>query len=127
GKTVEINALWHNALMLLESWLVRAGRGMLSEGIARDARRCKESFNRRFWNPALGYLNDVVDGENGDDDALRPNQIVAVAVSHSPLDQKLWQPVVERVAAELLTPFGLRTLSPNHKDYKSKYFGDLRA
>ena len=127
GKPVEINALWHNALCLLEAWLVRAGRGVLSAGIARDARRCKESFNRRFWNPARGYLNDVVDGENGDDDACRPNQVVAIAVGRSPLEPKFWKPVVEHVAAELLTPFGLRTLSPQHKDYKSKYFGDLRA
>ena len=127
GKTVEINALWHNALSLLESWLVRAGRGMLSEDVARAARRCRDSFNSRFWNPTRGYLNDIVDGEKGDDDACRPNQIVAVAVGRSPLDQKFWKPVVERVAAELLTPFGLRTLSPKNPDYKAKYFGDLRA
>jgi len=127
GKPVEINALWYNALALLQSWMVRAGRGVLSEDIAREARRCKESFNRRFWNEGRGHLNDIVDGEHGDDDACRPNQIVAVAVGRSPLDEKYWKRVVQHVAKDLLSPFGLRTLSPHHKDYKAKYFGDLRA
>jgi predicted glycogen debranching enzyme len=127
GKTVEINALWHNALKLLEFWLAREGKGLLAEGLAREARRCRESFNRRFWNPAARRLNDVVDGERGDDDACRPNQVIALAVAHSPLDREYWQPVLDSVASELLTPVGLRTLSPAHADFKPRYFGDLRA
>jgi predicted glycogen debranching enzyme len=127
GKTVEINALWHNALKLLEGWLAREGRGLLAEAIAREARRCRESFNRRFWNPASQQLYDLVDGERGDDDACRPNQVIALAVAHSPLDRERWRPVIDTVAAELLTPVGLRTLSAKHPDFKPRYVGDLRA
>jgi len=127
GKPVEINALWHNALKLLESWLVRDGRGLLAEGIAREARLCSESFNARFWNPHRQYLYDIVDGEHGDDDACRPNQVIAIAVPFSPLEKAKWEPVLHAVADELLTPVGLRTLSPRDSDYKPRYFGDLRA
>jgi predicted glycogen debranching enzyme len=127
GKPVEINALWYNALMLLQSWLVREGRGLLNEGLARDARRCRESFNARFWNASERRLNDVVDGEGGDDAACRPNQLVVFVVEHSPLDRPHWKPVLEAVTDELLTPLGLRTLSPRHPDYKARYFGDLRT
>ena len=127
GKPVEINALWHNALVLLEKWLVRDGRGLLADGIAREARRAAEAFNARFWNPASGHLFDLVDGERGDDDACRPNQVLAIAVTHSPLEQRYWEPVLRAVADDLLTPVGLRTLSPRHPDYKARYFGDLRA
>jgi predicted glycogen debranching enzyme len=127
GKPVEINALWHNALVLLASWMVRAGRGMLAEDIAREAHRCRESFNARFWNASRQRLYDVVDGERGDDDACRPNQVVALAVTHSPLERDYWEPVLNSVASELLTPVGLRTLSPAHPDYKRRYFGDLRS
>ncbi len=126
GKPVEINALWHNALVLLASWMVRAGRGVLAEDIAREAHRCRESFNARFWNASRQRLYDVVDGERGDDDACRPNQVVALAVTHSPLKRDYWEPVLNSVASELLTPVGLRTLSPAHPDYKRRYFGDLR-
>jgi predicted glycogen debranching enzyme len=127
GKSVEINALWHNALKLLESWLVRDGRGLLAEGIAREARLCCESFNTRFWNPDRQYLYDIVDGEHGDDDACRPNQVIAIAVPFSPLEKEKWELVLKAVADELLTPVGLRTLSPRDPDYKPRYFGDLRA
>jgi glycogen debranching enzyme len=126
GKPVEINALWHNALVLLESWLVREGRGLLADGLAREARRCRDAFNARFWNPARGHLFDIVDGDHGDDDACRPNQVLAVAVTHPPLDRVHWEAVLQAVADELLTPVGLRTLSPRHPDYKARYFGDLR-
>ena len=72
-------------------------------------------------------LYDVVDGERGDDDACRPNQVVALAVTHSPLERVYWEPVLNSVASELLTPVGLRTLSPAHPDYKRSYFGALRT
>jgi predicted glycogen debranching enzyme len=127
GKPVEINALWHNALILLGSWLVRDGRGLLADGIAREARRSAEAFNSRFWNPGSDHLFDLVDGEHGNDDTCRPNQVLAIAVTHSPLEQRYWEPVLRAVADELLTPVGLRTLSPRHADYKARYFGDLRA
>jgi predicted glycogen debranching enzyme len=127
GKAVEINALWHNALVLLSEWLDRAGLEAERDDLRAEAARCRTAFNARFWNPAVRRLNDVVDGENGDDDACRPNQILAIAVPHSPLDRQYWPDVLESVTRELATPAGLRTLSPAHPDYKRVYFGDLRA
>src|SRR5262249_32973470 len=83
------------------------------------------AFNARFWNPELGYLYDVIDGENGNDDACRPNQILSLSLPHPVLDRVRWEPVLDTVTARLLTPFGLRSLAPGHPDYKAKYFGDL--
>jgi predicted glycogen debranching enzyme len=126
GKPVEVNALWHNALWLLHGWLARAARGVVAEDLAHEARRCAAAFNARFWNDRGGCLYDVVDGESGDDDALRPNQLLAVAVRHPPLDPARWAAVVEIVARELLTPLGLRTLSRHHPEYRRQYAGPLR-
>jgi predicted glycogen debranching enzyme len=126
GKAVEINALWHNALVLLAAWVDRAGLQAERDDLRAEAARCRVAFNARFWNPVAKRLNDVVDGENGDDDACRPNQILAIAVPHSPLDRQYWPAVLDSVTRELATPAGLRTLAPGHKDYKRVYFGDLR-
>jgi predicted glycogen debranching enzyme len=151
GKPVEINALWYNALRLLEGWLrsappgavppgagrppaagagaAAAGAGnALAERIAALAELARESFNRRFWYAGGGYLYDVVDAEGGGDDpACRPNQIFAVSLPHPVLAPERWQPVVETVRQRLLTPLGLRSLAPGHPDYKPTYDGDLRA
>ena len=85
------------------------------------------SFNERFWCAERGHLYDVVDGERGDDPSCRPNQIFALSPRHPVLDRSRWEPVVEVVRRQLLTPVGLRSLAPGHPDYKAKYFGDLRA
>ena len=126
GKAVEINALWYNALCLLADWHRSVGR---NDGMRFDAAalRVRDSFNRRFWNAAAGHLFDVVDGEAGDDAACRPNQVIAISLTHPVLARRRWQPVLETVRDELLTPFGLRTLSPQHPDYQPKYYGDLRS
>jgi predicted glycogen debranching enzyme len=127
GKAVEINALWYNALKLLEGWLREEGNAGEADSYAQHAERVREAFNRRFWSEACGHLLDVVDGEEGDDAACRPNQVLAIALKHPVLDQTRWSAVLEKVRAELLTPVGLRTLSRAHPDYKARYFGDLRA
>jgi predicted glycogen debranching enzyme len=126
GKAVEINALWYNALCLLAGWLRDAGSPEAGE-IAAHAETARQSFNRRFWHGKGGYLNDVVDGENGDDASFRPNQIFAISLAHPVLDRKHWATVVDAVEAKLLTPFGLRSLAPDDLDFKPRYFGDLRA
>jgi predicted glycogen debranching enzyme len=126
GKAVEINALWHNALVLLASWLDRLGLRDERDELRAEAARNRVAFNARFWNPVTKRLNDVVDGENGDDDACRPNQILAIAVPNSPLDRQYWPAVLDSVTRALATPAGLRTLAPDHADYKRVYFGDLR-
>ncbi|MEP6917204.1 MAG: amylo-alpha-1,6-glucosidase, partial [Acidobacteriota bacterium] len=73
------------------------------------------------------YLYDVVDGERGDDPACRPNQVFAISIDHPILDRARWEPVMKAVGERLLTPLGLRSLSPDHPDYKPKYYGDLRS
>jgi len=127
GKAVEINALWYNALRLLEGWLMEEHRDDAARRMAKFAARVYESFNRRFWNKEGNYLYDVIDGEHGADPACRPNQLLAFSLRHPVLEQQYWKPVLEVVKERLLTPVGLRSLSRDHPDYKSKYFGDLRA
>jgi predicted glycogen debranching enzyme len=128
GKAVEINALWYNALRLLESWLAEENEADRASAIGDIAEHVRESFNRRFWYEAGGYLYDVVDAESGgNDDACRPNQVLAISLDFPVLDAARWKSVMDVVAARLLTPVGLRSLAPGHPDYKSKYYGDLRS
>jgi predicted glycogen debranching enzyme len=127
GKAVEINALWYNALRLLAGWLREESDDAAAREIDVHAERARAAFNRRFWYGAGSYLYDVVDGEAGDDSACRPNQIFALSLPNPVLDAERWKPVLECVRERLLTPLGLRSLAPGHPDYKSAYFGDLRA
>jgi predicted glycogen debranching enzyme len=128
GKAVEINALWYNTLRLLGRWLEEErSRSPVLSRVREEAERVRESFNARFWSPDLGYLYDVVDGENGDSTHCRPNQIFAISLDYPVLDREHWQPVLEVVKDRLLTPVGLRSLAPGDPDYKARYFGDLRA
>jgi predicted glycogen debranching enzyme len=126
GKAVEINALWYNALRLLEGWTKESG-GAASLDLPGRAERAYQSFNRRFWSEEHGHLYDVVDGEDGDDPSCRPNQVLAISLDHPVLDRSRWEPVMQIARDRLLTPVGLRSLAPGHADYKSKYYGDLRA
>jgi predicted glycogen debranching enzyme len=127
GKAVEINALWYNALCLLSRWECDFGDRARSQKLTDVAARARESFNRRFWNADRGYLYDVVDGPDGDDPACRPNQVLAISLPNPVLDETHWKAVLAVVEQRLLTPVGLRSLSPDHADYKSRYFGDLRT
>src|SRR5688572_31408451 len=128
GKAVEINALWYNALRLMEGWL--AARGDEGSAAMRDyAERAYAAFNARFWSDRLGHLLDVVDmpGGAGDDPACRPNQLFAISLEHPVLEERRWRAVTDVVEQRLLTPVGLRSLAPGHPDYKPQYFGDLRT
>jgi len=127
GKAVEINALWYNALCLLDRWLREEHQDAAARSIAADAEKVHRSFNERFWNAKGGCLYDVVDGESGDDPSLRPNQVFAIALPHPVLDETRWRPVLDVVRERLLTPAGLRSLAPAEPDYKPRYDGDLRA
>ncbi|HKD05784.1 MAG TPA: amylo-alpha-1,6-glucosidase [Bryobacteraceae bacterium] len=127
GKAVEINALWYNALCLMSSWVKEEMDGAQAERFSQLAGRARQSFNKRFWNEKTGCLFDVVDGEQGDDPSCRPNQVFAISLPYPVLDESRWTPVIEIVKDKLLTPVGLRSLSPDHPDYKPKYDGDLRA
>jgi predicted glycogen debranching enzyme len=127
GKAVEINALWYNALRLLEGWSREQGDGAMAAECARWAELARQSFNARFWNEAAGCLFDVVDGGPAPDAAIRPNQLLAVSLPHAVLARERWEAVVATARRELLTPFGLRSLARSHPDYKANYQGDLRA
>src|SRR5262249_49607249 len=128
GKAVEINALWYNALRLLEGWLREEGRTEEAARFAGQAERAQASFNQRFWHAEGGYLYDVVDGPGGANDAAcRPNQVFAISLDHPVLARERWASVMDVVERRLLTPVGLRSLAPGHPDYKPKYYGDLRA
>jgi len=125
GKPVEIQALWYNALRLMAAWAAELDEP--DERFMELARRAAASFNARFWFESGRYLFDVIDGEAGDDSSLRPNQLFAISLRFPILAERLWRPVLEAVTAKLVTPVGLRTLAPDHKDYKQRYDGDLRA
>jgi predicted glycogen debranching enzyme len=127
GKAVEINALWYNSLRLMETWLRRMESGTLAEQVRLHADKVYRSFNERFWNPVANCLFDIVDGERGNDSALRPNQVLSISLTHPVLEKDRWEPVMNVVRRELLTPVGLRSLAAGQPDFKSKYFGDLRS
>jgi len=130
GKAVEINALWYNALRLLERWLTeerRDGANELLQRVAEEAERVRRAFNARFWSPELGFLHDVVDGQHGDSSECRPNQLFAISLDYPVLDRAHWPAVLDVVQKGLVTPVGLRSLAPGDPDYKSRYDGDLRA
>ncbi|HEY0144274.1 MAG TPA: amylo-alpha-1,6-glucosidase [Thermoanaerobaculia bacterium] len=124
GKAVEINALFYNALRVLQKYLEEEGNHDLARTMAEHAARARESFNARFWFEDGQYLYDVLDP---DDAALRPNQIFAVSLDYPVLDESRWRPVVDAVQRELWTPVGLRSLARQHPDYKPNYHGDLRT
>jgi predicted glycogen debranching enzyme len=126
GKAVEINALWYNALCLMQHWIEDLGESTDLD-LARHAGRARWAFNARFWFEGGHHLFDVVDGEGGDDAACRPNQVFAISLDHPVLDRSRWDPVMQVVHEKLLTPVGLRSLAPGHPDYKPKYYGDLRS
>ncbi|HEY0855688.1 MAG TPA: amylo-alpha-1,6-glucosidase, partial [Albitalea sp.] len=125
GKPVEIQALWFNALRLMGAWARELGAP--DDGFDTLGERAGESFNRRFWNARLGHLLDVVDGPDGDDTRLRPNQVFTMSLAHPVLAAEHRRPVLDTVRRELLTPLGLRTLAPSDPDYQPRYEGDLRA
>ncbi len=130
GKPVEINALWYNALQLLADWLDRTGSTATAQRYQKHAQRTRASFNQRFWFADGGYLFDVVDcnGQKETHDvSCRPNQIFAISLDHPVLDQERWRSVVDIVQNKLLTPLGLRSLSPDDPEYKPIYSGDLRS
>ena len=122
GKPVEIQALWYNALRVMEELSPAAER----ERFRAMADRASAAFHAKFWNEAEGCLFDAIDG-NERDGAIRPNQIFAVSLPHSMLPQDRAAQVVATVERELLTPAGLRTLSPRDSRYRPRYEGGVAS
>ncbi|HLK21370.1 MAG TPA: amylo-alpha-1,6-glucosidase [Bryobacteraceae bacterium] len=125
GKPVEIQALWYNALCIMQDFAKEFADGHLAVFFEEFAARTRDSFNAEFWNDEGGYLYDTVDGEVHDG-SIRPNQIIAVSLTHSMLSMDRARQVVEVVERELLTPLGLRSLSPHHPCYRRRYEGGVR-
>jgi predicted glycogen debranching enzyme len=123
GKPVEIQALWYNALRLMAQWAHTQGDAAGQQRYGTLADQAGQSFNRLFWHEAADCLYDVVDGDTRDG-AIRPNQILAVSLPYSMLAPETAQRVVATVERELLTPYGLRSLSPHDPHYRGRYEGD---
>ena len=117
GKPVEIQALWYNALCIME--VLTANKTYQQMAV-----RASGSFNSKFWNVDANCLYDVVDGEHRDP-AIRPNQIFAVSLPYSMLDPARARAVADKVQQELLTPMGLRTLAKADPQYRGKYEGGV--
>jgi glycogen debranching enzyme len=124
GKPVEIQALWYNALRTVEAISGRLGDEPTRNRCRAVADAARASFNGLFWNDAENCLFDCV-GDAGElDDSLRPNQIFAVSLPHAITTGARALSVVRKVEQELLTPYGLRSLSPRHPEYRPRYEGD---
>ncbi len=122
GKPVEIQALWYNALCIMEAFATRFGDAEKQGSYFEMAAICRDSFNGQFWNDAESCLYDVING-NEKDASVRPNQIFAVSLTHSMPDPTRSRAVVKKVVEELLTPVGLRSLSPKDPNYVPVYIG----
>ena len=126
GKPVEIQAFWYNALRIMEDLAARFGDEERRQQYSRLASFASETFNRIFWNSDLHCLYDVIE-DGAPDKSIRPNQIFAVSLHYSMLSAERARAVVDTVERELLTPVGLRTLSPADPRYRSTYQGDQRS
>lgn len=125
GKPVEVNALWYCALTYMESWAVHLSTDATQYSQLRS--QVSQHFAARFWYEAGGYLYDVVDvdgvaGQN--DTALRPNQLFAASLTHNLLSEEQTRSMFQQVTTHLLTPMGLRSLSPDNPEYHNHFNGD---
>jgi predicted glycogen debranching enzyme len=122
GKPVEIQALWYNALGIMEDLARRFGDESAQKRYRGMAAVASRSFNRAFWNEKTGCLYDVVNGAPPDP-SIRPNQIFAVSLPYSMLSPERAKSVVDKVQEHLLTPYGLRSLAPSDPQYRGRYTG----
>ena len=123
GKPVEIQALWYNALCIMEQLAEKFGQKAGQNQYKAMAKQARASFDRLFWNKEAGCLYDVVDGDTRDS-SIRPNQILAVSLANPLVSKTRAKSILNVVARALLTPRGLRTLSPNDPQYRGRYEGD---
>ena len=122
---MEVNALWYNTLRIMERLAERFSIPNDMARFGRMADKLEENFLPVFWNERAGCLYDCVD-LGGADAAIRPNQLFAVSLPFPLLDSESAQSVVRVVTEKLLTPIGVRTLDPDHQDFKGVYDGDPR-
>jgi predicted glycogen debranching enzyme len=127
GKPVEINALWIHALRIMAHFTNQLGYKSDAATYIDLANRAADSFAQRFWYADGGYLYDVIDGPQGNDRSLRPNQLFALSLRPTLLSHDAAKSVIDVCARELLTSFGLRSLAPSHSEYVGKFTGDRYA
>jgi predicted glycogen debranching enzyme len=125
GKAVEIQALWYNALRIMQTLAGKFNEKNEEIKYAQIAEKTREHFTEKFWNSEDGYLFDTIGKQK--DNSLRPNQIVAVSLDFTMLDKGKNERIVDVVHKRLLTPYGIRTLSKDNPLYKDHYFGDRRT
>jgi predicted glycogen debranching enzyme len=123
GKPVEVNALWFNVLKAMAEFSGHLDLNDTQVQYQAQAEEVAHSF-KRFWNEAEGFCYDVLDGPNGHEALLRPNQIFAVSLPYSPLSEEQQKSVVDVCSRSLLTPFGLRSLAADQPGYIGHYTGD---
>ena len=123
GKAVEIQALWYNALKIMELLATKFRNSDLAEKYRTLAEKAEKTFVEKFWNAKRRYLLDVLDNET-EDASLRPNQIFAVSLDFSMLDKTKQTAIIDFVQRKLLTTYGLRTLSADDSKYCGKYSGN---
>ena len=122
GKPVEIQALWYNALRVMQDLAGEFTEPHAKQEYGAMADKARESFNEVFWNERGGCLYDVVDGEQRDA-SIRPNQVIAISLTNTMLSQERAASILRVVERELLTPRGLRTLAPSDPNYIGRYEG----
>ena len=120
GKPVEIQALWYNALALMSRLAIKWGADVRE--YTKAAELCKKSFNEMFWNPAAGYLYDVV-RDDGRDASIRPNALFSVSMPFPVLDKERWRSLADVALRELVTPYGIRTLAASDVNYRGDATG----
>jgi predicted glycogen debranching enzyme len=125
GKPVEIQALWVRALEVGETLARQFGEADYADRCRNDRSNAIVSFRKRFWYEAGGYLYDVIDGPEGDDVSLRPNQLYAISLVDDLVPRDRAQQILRLVEEQLLTSVGLRTLSPTDSRYRASYEGGV--
>lgn len=126
GRPVELNGLWYNAVRIAAELCDRCNRADRARELGAFAGSIRSAFNQRFWNEDLGCCLDVVE-DHGRDPSVRPNQLLAISLPFAVLDAERHAGVLERVKGELLTPVGVRTLSPGDSRYAGRYEGNVAS
>ncbi len=133
GKPVEINALWYSALCWASRWaeiLSEQETFLDTTRLAKQAQRYSQQAQQvkaslqKFWNPQLGYLYDVIEPDDHRNSQIRPNAVLALSLSHCGFSYQQGRQILELATSYLLTPYGLRTLSPKDREYIGKYIGN---
>ncbi|MBW4615584.1 MAG: amylo-alpha-1,6-glucosidase [Desmonostoc vinosum HA7617-LM4] len=133
GKAVEINALWYSALCWVSQWAERLSQlefgeptrlAKQSQRYIQQAQQVKASL-QKFWNPQLNYFYDTIEPDDRRNSQVRPNAVLALSLHHCGFSVQQGRQVLDLATAKLLTPYGLRSLSPSDPEYVGKYQGSL--